>query len=616
PSDYRHVSGPDVDVFVPYTIGTAGWTGRWLALYARIPPASTPGEAAHEISAVMAAIARTDRRSRGWHATVSTLHEMVVSDVRRTAWATFAASALLLAIACANVANLMLARGAVRTREFALRLALGASRARLARQVLIESAVVAAGGGVLGAMGAWLGVRALVVLAPPTVPRISEVALDPVAALFCAGLVAVTTAACGLVPAARLTRSLAVASGLGRAASHPARFGGLVSGLVMAEVAMAAAIVVAAGLLVRTVQVLNEQEYGFRRDAALSFRVNPPSSRWPGLDGTLAFYRTLREGLLAIPGVTAVGAGSDLPLAGQGAVASVTSEERVAAGLLEGVTVLQRRAGTGYFEALGTPLLAGRVFDDRDGPATPRVAVVSESLARTLFPGREAVGRRVALGGQPRDADWMTVIGVVADMRFAQADRVDDPQIYQAHVQSPSREMALVVRTGEVLGAVAAVKATLAAVDPGVPAYEITSLDGLVGRAIAGAEFTSWLFALFGLSALVLAAAGIYAVVAFAVGCRRRELGVRLALGATPGGVVRLVVGQGMRVVLAGLFLGLAGTIAGARVLEGLLYGVEATDAATYAVTAIILTAAGLGACYLPARQSVLPDPVHVLRAE
>jgi predicted permease len=367
----------------------------------------------------------------------------------------------------------------------------------------------------------------------------------------------------------------------------------------------------------RTFHALSEEDYGFRAGRALTFRVSPPSSRWPGRDGTLAFYRGLRTGLLTLPGVTAVGAGSDLPLGGQGAVATVTSDRRVEEGLLQGVTVLQRRAGPGYFDALGTPLLAGREFDERDGPASPLVAVVSASLARLLFPGEDAVGRRIAFGSRPADADWMTVVGVAADMRFTRPDRVDDPQIYQAHAQSPTREMALVVRTtSEALGSVPAAQAVLAAVDPRVPSYDIAALDGVVGRAIAGRRLATGAFGLFGCAALALALAGVYGVVAFAAGRRRRELGVRLALGARPADLVRLVVGQGLWLVLAGVGLGLAGAIVASRALEGLLYGVTATDSATFAITAAAVAGTGLAGCYLPARRAVRLDPLHILRPE
>jgi putative ABC transport system permease protein len=286
PAAYWHVSGSDVDVFVPYTIGTSGWIGRWLDLYFRIPVTASPAEVEAEVSAVVAGIGRTDARSEGWHATVATVQEMVVGDVRLTAWTTFAASGLLLAIACANVVNLMLARGTMRTRELALRVALGADRARLIRHVLAESTILAAGGGVVGFFGAWLGIRVLIALAPD-VPRISSLSLDPIAGLFGAGLVGLTAIVCGLAPAVRQTRTALTATGHASTRSQTGRFGGLLSGLVIAELALATGLVVAAGLVMRTFHALSEEDYGFRAGRALTFRVSPPSSRWAGRDARL-----------------------------------------------------------------------------------------------------------------------------------------------------------------------------------------------------------------------------------------------------------------------------------------------------------------------------------------
>jgi predicted permease len=618
PEGYRHISG-DVDLFVPYTLGTSGWVGRWLDLYGRVSTDTATAPLEDEISAVMATVSHADGRSAGWHASVETLHQLVVGDVRPMVWATFAAVGLVLLIACVNVANLMLARGALRTSEITLRAALGASRGRIVQQLLMESLLLAVVGGTLGIAAAWIGLRGLVALAPASVPRITDAVIDPTALAFTLVVMASAAAAFGLAPALRVTRRRDAATGQAgaRATAREARFGGTLGGLVVAEIALALALLVGAGLMVRTFHALNAEEFGFERDSALSFRVNAPSARWPGRDGALGFFGQLRAGLLTIPEVTAVGAGSDLPFGGQGAVTTVTSEARARDGLAEGITALQRRATVGYFEALGTPLLAGRPFDERDGPETPPVVIVSATLAEQLFPGEDAVGRRVAFGSRPDGADWMTIVGVVEDVRFQRADQPDEPQIYQAHTQSAIREMSVVLRTtSDPTALLAPAKAALAAIDAKIPLSDPTSLDDVVSRAVAGTRFTMSLFSMFAVAALVLAAAGTYGVMAFAVGRRRRELGVRMALGARRIDVTRLVVREGMALVTAGLALGLGMALVLARTLDGFVYGVGTIDPGTYAIVTAVLAAAGLGACYLPARRGAKLDPATVLRSD
>ena len=286
-------------------------------------------------------------------------------------------------------------------------------------------------------------------------------------------------------------------------------------------------------------------------------------------------------------------------------------------GQTDGVTALQRRASIGFFAALGTPLLAGRDFDERDGPTTPQVVIVSASLAGQLFPGEDAVGQKVAFGSRPDDEDWMTIVGVVGDVRFERADQIDDPQIYQAHAQSAVREMAVVVRTrSEPTSVLARAKTVVSSLDPKIPVSDPAALERTVDGAVAGPRFVMSLFSMFGIVALVLAVAGIYGVMAFAVGRRRRELGVRLALGARRADVAWLVVRGGMMLVALGLGTGLLVAIAMARTFGGLVYGISTTDPGTYAVVTAVLAAAGLGACYLPARRGARLDLGTVLHRD
>jgi len=619
PEDYQHISGDDAEVFIPYTIGTSRWIAHWLYLYGQVQPEVTAARAEEEINVVIDAIGETDRRSEGWHATVEPLHTMVVGDVRTAVWATFATVALVLLIACVNVANLTLARAGARVSEITIRRALGAGRRRIVRQLLVENLVLATAGGMVGVVAAIVGLQALVSLAPPSIPRLSEATIDPTVLVFSLVVTLTTGIVFGLFPAVRATRG-----GMGETLRHQSRtttggrrYGGLLGGLVVSEVALALTLLVAAGLMVRTFRELQNEELGFQRGGALTFRVNVPGTRWPDDTATDAFYTQLRAGLSALPGVTAVGAGTDLPVSGQGAVSTVNSEERVRAGQVEGVTALQRRTTAGFFEALGTPLLAGRSFGSEDRADSETTAIISESLARRLFADQQAVGRRVGFGNQPDEDDWKTVVGVVADVRYIDADKVDDPQIYQAHPQSAVRDMAVVVRTtGDPQALLEPAKEVLYGLDAQVAMHGVTTLDGLVDRALAGRRFTMSLFSLFAGVALLLTVAGIYGVLSFVVGRRRRELGVRMALGARSADVTRLVVREGMRLVVAGLVLGVIGALAASQLLGSLLYGVSATDPSTYVGVVAILAAVGLAACYLPARQGSRVDPMKVLRTD
>ena len=617
PADYHHISGGDVDVFVPYTIGTSGWTAHWLELYGRLADGVTQQRASNDINGVLRAIGETNHRSAGWHATVEGLHEMVVGDVRPAVWALFGTVALVLLIACVNVANLTLARSATRSKEISIRKALGAGRGRIVRQLLVENLVLATIGGVVGVLAAMAGLRTLVRLAPASIPRLGAATIDPAVLAFALAVTLTTVLLFGLTPAMRASRDRAgSSSGSTRGDTVGTRLRGLLGSLVVSEVALALTLLVGDGLMVRTFAALQNEDLGFRRGGALTFRVTAPSARYPSSKETAGFYRQLHEALLHLPNVTAVGAGTDLPVSGEGAVASANSENRFVAGIEEAVTALQRRATVGYFEALGTPILEGREFNSHDHADGETVAIISASLSRALFPDGGAVGQRVTFGWAPTDEDdWMRVVGVAADIRFRSADRVDEAHIYQAHSQSSTRDMAVIVRTSDDPRALLEpAKAALRALDSEVPIFQIETLQAVVDRSLAGRRFTMSLFSLFAIVALLLTVAGIYGVLVFVVGRRRTEIGVRMALGARSQDVTRLVVRQGMTLVAGGLTLGLLGALAASRLLQGLLYGVDANDPWTYVGVVAILLAVSLAACYLPARQGARVSPIAVLR--
>jgi len=615
PADYQHISGNDAEVFFPYSLGTSRWTGHWLDLYGRLQAEAAPVQAVERVNAVMEAIAVEASRDNNWHATVESLHEMTVGDVKPALWATFATVVLVLLIGCVNVAMLTLARMRTRIPELALRAALGARRGRILRQLLIENLVLSILGGIAGLAVAFVTLRLLLRLAPAAIPRLDDVALDPVVLASAAGATVVIGLLLGLASGYRALGDdpQAGLAGLGRSTHRR----GTLGSLVILEVAMAITLLVGAGLMVRTLDQLQRENLGFRRQGAFSFRIVVPSSRYPAGTDTTAFYSELRDRLLSLADVTHVGAGTDLPVSGEGAVATLRSEERIRAGNTEGVTSLQRRASVGFFESLGVPLLAGRTFDSGDTAESTPVLVVSASLARELFGEDDPLGRRVTFRREPEDDDWKTVIGVVGDVRYQRVDRVEEPQLYQAHTQSAARDMAVVVRTArDPRSLFDAAHSVVTELDPQVPVYETRTLQAITDAAMADRRFVTVLVSLFAAVALILSMAGIYGVLATVVSRQRQEIGVRMALGASPTAVTGQVVQRGMRWVAAGVFLGLLGAAGVTRLLSALLYGVAPTDPLTFAAGAGILAAMGLAASYLPARRASRVDPVAALRQE
>ncbi len=616
PADYQHVSGADAEVFFPYSLGTSRWTAHWLDIYGRLQPNVATAVAEERVNTVIDAVAEADARTGGWYATGESLHEMTVGDVRPALWATFATAVLVMLIGCVNVAMLTLARMRARVPELALRSALGAGRGRIMRQLLVESVLLSVLGGAVGLAVAFVTLQLLLRLAPAAIPRLDAVALDPVVLGSAAGATFLIGLVLGLAAGYRAVTG-DPQSGLAGSGHGSTRRHSTLGSLVSLEVAMAITLLVAAGLMVRTLDRLQREDLGFRRNGVLSFRVAVPSTRYPEPADTVAFYTELRDRLLRLPDVTHVGAGTDLPVSGEGAVSTLRSEDRLRAGNTEGVTSLQRRATVGFLETLGVPLLAGRTFDSTDTRDGTTVLVISGSLARALFGEDDPIGRRVTFRREPDDDDWKTVIGVVGDVRYQSVDQIEEPQLYQFHPQSAAREMAVVVRTrGNPRALIDATHAVVTELDPQVPVYDTRTLQAITYDAMADRRFVTVLISLFASVALILAMAGIYGVLATVVGRQRQEIGVRMALGASPSAVTGQVVRRGMRWVTAGVFLGLLGAAGVTRLLSALLYGVAPTDPVTFAAGAGILAAVGLAASYLPARRAARVDPVAALRQE
>jgi predicted permease len=500
------------------------------------------------------------------------------------------------------------------------RAALGASRRRLVRQLLTESVLLALAGGALGILLAVWGVGALRGLEPGTLPRLGEVTVNGAALAFALGLSVATGLMFGMVPALRVLHD-DLRGGLaegGRVLAGPRSAGRTRALLVLGEVALACVLLVGAALLLRSFVRLQAVDPGFRPDGVLTARVTLPRSRYDDPERQAAFAAALLERVAHLPGVRAATLAADAPL-GDGppywsfAVAGV---EQPPAEVVQDAVVF--RATPDYFHTFAIPLVRGRLFAAGDrGDATP-VALISEALAHRYWPDRDPLGARITFG-DPADSTsvWMTVVGIVGDVRQEGPAAPAYPQIYVPLAQVSSRSLLVALRTpGDPIALAAGVKRAVAEVDPSLALGRVATMEDRVSQTLARPRVNALLLGAFAATALILAALGIYGVIAYSVLQRTRELGIRMALGARANDVLRLVLGQGMAPVLAGLALGLAAAAAASRVLRGLLFGVAGTDPVTYAVVAGFLAAVALTASWLPARRAALADPVEALRNE
>ena len=598
---------------------------HWIDVIGRLKPGVTLAQAQADLGRIGEQLSKQypDTNNSVGVATIP-LMKFVVGNVSAALWTLFAAVGCVLLIACANVANLALARAATRQREIAVRAALGAQRGRVLRQLLTESMLLASGGGVLGALLALWGTEALLKLVPPGLPRAAETTLDWRVLGFTLLVSLLTGVLFGLAPAWQMRQT--VKTGLTEALKDGSRGAGdSVSGgrlrntLVVAQVSLAFCLLLAAGLLLNSFWRLQQVKPGFDPHNLLSFRLRLPDARYREPQQISDFYARLTERLKALPGVTEAAATMTMPLSGSNADVGLAIEgEPSDPNRPFPYDTNLRIVQAGYFRTLGIELLQGRDFDARDKRGATDVVIINETLARRNFPNQNPIGRRIQPSiGDERGMPWREIIGVVRDVRHASLSEASGAECYLTHTQSAQPGMGVAIRTtNDPHALIAAVRNEVRALDAELPVFAIKTFEEYLYESVAQPRFTTLLLSLFGVVALLLTAIGLYGVLAYGVTQRTREIGVRLALGAQPRDVIKLVLKRGLALTLLGVGLGASASLLLTRLLKDFLFEVSATDPLTFVTIAVMLLSVALFACLIPARRATKVNPLGALRYE
>ena len=590
----------------------------WLPVIGRLKPGVPVERAQVEMTAIGDRLEAAYPETKGYGINVVGLQQQVVGNIERPLLVLLASVGFVLLIACANLANLMLGRTSARRKELAIRTALGAGRGMLIRQIVTEAFVLAFVGGMAGVLLAYWATRFFVTLGGDSIPRQDAIALDARVLVFALVLATIAALLSGLFPALQASRKKIVdhlregaREGSG-GASHRTR-----NVLVAAEVAMSLILLTGAGLLIRTLWTMQQAPRGFTPERVAMMTVSPPATTYAKPPDVLAFYARLLERVRALPGVESAASGTAVlqPLITNSGIFSI--EGQPLPPQEERIEYPVEIVSPGYFETIGMTIVRGRAFSDADDANTPRVVVINETFARLAWGTDDPIGRRIRAGDETSQAPWLTVVGVIRDAHRAEVTRAIRPEIYSSTLQVTPRTQSLFVRTaGDPDAIVPAIRRELQAIDPQLPLFRVTTLEREIGVTLAQPRFQAVLLAVFALIALLLATIGIYGVTSHAVGQRTQEVGIRMAMGAARRDVLRLMLVQHLTPAVIGLVLGLVGAIALSRFLQSLLFGVGATDPATFALVAASLLLVAAIACWIPARRATRVNPVVALRGE
>jgi putative ABC transport system permease protein len=616
-----------VEFWIPLAFTTEQVAQRQRPYYLNVIGLLKPDVTIEQARAEMAALGQRFEREHqsyrgpknsdmGWRITVTPLQDQIVGNSRRALLVLFAAVGLVLLIACANAANLLLMRATVRQKEMAIRAAMGAHRLRLIRQLLTESLLIAAMGAAGGLTLAWLGVRALVTLGPDNLPRLQEIDVDGRVLFFTLALSILTGLIFGLAPALQASRPrLQHTLKEGGAAATRGRHW-LRNLLVVGEVAIAMTLLVGAGLMLNSFVRLQRVNPVVNAGKLLSVQINLPETRYPEPAQASTFFQELIRRVESLPGVEQVSLSTVQPLSGV-AVNDPFSIEGRPLDFNNAPVAGWQHVTPNFFGALGIPIVAGRDFTERDNTDTSGAAIINEAMARRHFPNEDPIGKRLTLGLPRPDNPWLTIVGVVKDIPHRDLESKAAPDWYLSYLGQPRRYGYLMARaSGNPASLAAAIRSQVSAIDKDQPVTAIRTLNEVIASTTAPRRFNTLLLAIFAAVALALAAVGIYSVISYSVTQRTQEVGVRMALGARPGDVIRLILKQGLAMTLIGVAAGILGAIAAARVMSGLLYGVTATDPATFVAISLLLAIVAMLACYLPARRAARVEPIAALRSE
>jgi putative ABC transport system permease protein len=614
------------DLWLPLAMSDSARTNRAnedFNIFGKLKPGVTVAEAQAEMDVIAGRMKQQFPDNYppdgGLTISVAPLLEQVVGDIGPALPVLFGAVGFVLLIACANVANLLLSRASVRQKEIAIRAAVGASRPRILRQLLTESALLALAGGLVGLLIAVAGLKALRTFGPQNIPRLNEVGIDARVLAFTCAVALMTAIIFGLVPALRasrvdLTQALkdggrSSSGASGRAHQKLRRL------LVISEVALSLVLLIGAGLLIRSYQRILDAHPGFNPRNLLSLRLSLPSSRYATPDSIATFFKRVNERISAAPGVESVCSTYSLPMSAVAfAWEPITIEGYVPKNAQDTIISNVRIVSPEYFQTLGVSLVEGRLFNEHDRKGEPETTIVDEALAKRFWPNESAVGKRMQRG---KSGSWRTIVGVISDGKQYSMEKEPPIAVYYPFEQSLARSMYLVVRTtSDPNQMTTAITQEIQAQDADMPVFDVSSMDERLRDALSRRRFSMFMLGVFAAIASILAAIGIYGVMAYSVNQRTHEIGIRLALGAQPGDILRLIIRQALILVSVGVLIGLGGAFALTRIMSSLLFGINSTDGLTFAITPLLLGGVAFMASFIPARRAAKVDPMTALRRE